>query len=240
MLNRESVKILSIVPGRGGSKGLSNKVRKELNGRPMFSYPLSEALESEYVDNMRVIVDSDDEEVLGLGREYGAETPYVRPEHLGGDSVSVIAVYKYAVNWFRENESYFPDIVVGLQSNVPLVQHESIDLCITNVLYHGCDSSFTMYKCDIHPHRLYYLEDDNKVVFSEYTSENPVSRQARRNLYKMDGAVIARKVDLLDQWNNDSFALGENKIATLVPKIQTVDVHDEFDFAMAETLLKLV
>lgn len=75
--------IVAIIPARGGSKGLPNKNIRELNGKPLIAYSIEVALQSELID--RVILSTDSEEIAEVGREYGAEVPFLRPTNLATD-----------------------------------------------------------------------------------------------------------------------------------------------------------
>ena len=72
------MKNLAILPARGGSKSIPKKNITNLNGRPLISYSLGAVKKSKYVG--RIVVSTDDEEIARVAREYGAETPFMRPK----------------------------------------------------------------------------------------------------------------------------------------------------------------
>ena len=92
--NRDSM-TLCIIPARGGSKRIPRKNIKPFNGKPMIAYSIEAALESGCF--ARVAVSTDDEEIAAVARQYGAETPFVRPPELADDFATTGAVMRHAV-----------------------------------------------------------------------------------------------------------------------------------------------
>jgi len=86
---------LCIIPARGGSKRIPRKNIKPFNGKPMIAYSIEAALESGCF--ARVAVSTDDEEIAAVARQYGAETPFVRPPELADDFATTGAVMRHAV-----------------------------------------------------------------------------------------------------------------------------------------------
>ncbi len=78
--------ILAIIPARGGSKGIPRKNIRKFAGYPLISYSIAAGLQSELVT--RVIVSTDDEEISAVAREYGAETPFMRPAVFAEDNTT--------------------------------------------------------------------------------------------------------------------------------------------------------
>jgi len=80
---RSQTKILAVIPARGGSKGIPNKNKRLLGGKPLIAHSVEAAINSKLIE--RVVVSTDDPEIAELGRQYGAETPSLRPKNLSGD-----------------------------------------------------------------------------------------------------------------------------------------------------------
>lgn len=74
---------VAVIHARGGSKRIPKKNIKDFCGAPMISYPIKVALESKIFD--RVVVSTDCEEIAKVARDFGAEVPYMRPDHLADD-----------------------------------------------------------------------------------------------------------------------------------------------------------
>ena len=74
----------------------------------------------------RTIVSTDDEEIAAVAREWGAETPFMRPEEFAQDNTTDLPVYQHALKWLDEHEDYRPDVVVQLRPTSPI---RPLDLC---------------------------------------------------------------------------------------------------------------
>jgi pseudaminic acid cytidylyltransferase len=94
---------VAIIPARGGSKRIPGKNIKNFYGKPMISYPIRAALNSGIFD--RVIVTTDDPQIASVAREFGAETPFLRPDELANDYTTTVPVIKHAIEWLNNNQA---------------------------------------------------------------------------------------------------------------------------------------
>jgi CMP-N-acetylneuraminic acid synthetase len=116
---------LAIIPARGGSKGIPRKNIRNFAGYPLIAWSIAAAKQSELVT--RVIVSTDDEEIASVAREFGAETPFVRPAKFAEDNTTDLPVFEHALQWLAENENYRPEIVVQLRPTSPIRPRGLVD-----------------------------------------------------------------------------------------------------------------
>lgn len=95
-------KILALIPARSGSKSVVNKNIRKINGKPMMAYSIEHAKASKYIN--RIIVSTDSEEYAQIAREYGAETPFIRPAEYATDTALDIDVFAHALSFLKEKE----------------------------------------------------------------------------------------------------------------------------------------
>lgn len=110
--------VLAIIPARGGSKGIPRKNIRNFAGFPLIAYSIRAAKTSSFVT--RVIVSTDDEEIAVISREYGAETPFLRPEKYSQDQTTDFPAFEHALGWLKEHENYEPEIVIQLRPTSPI------------------------------------------------------------------------------------------------------------------------
>ena len=110
--------ILALIPARGGSKGIPRKNIRNFAGYPLIAWSIAAAKQSELVT--RIIVSTDDEEIAAVAREYGAETPFLRPAEFAQDNTTDLPVFEHALQWLEENEDYQPEIVIQLRPTSPI------------------------------------------------------------------------------------------------------------------------
>src|SRR3989338_7151887 len=132
------MRILGIIPARGGSKSVPRKNIKELGGKPLIGWTIDAAKASGVLD--RIILTTDDNEIAGVGKQSGVEVPFMRPKELAEDKTPTLPVLQHAVEWLKEHERYYPDAVMLLQPTAPFRQAEHIEDAVTLFEQSGADS----------------------------------------------------------------------------------------------------
>jgi len=110
---------ICIIPARGGSKRIPRKNLKLFAGKPIIAWSIEAARKSCLFD--RIIVSTDDEEIAQIARDYGAETPFVRPPELSDDKTTAFAVIQHALLWLQEHGEK-PGYVCINYATAPFVQ----------------------------------------------------------------------------------------------------------------------
>jgi pseudaminic acid cytidylyltransferase len=114
---------LAIIPARGGSKRIPRKNLNEFYGKPIIAYSIEAALQSGLFDH--VIVSTDDAEIAAVAREFGADTPFIRPAELANDYTTTVPVIKHAVQWFNANVDKVTTVCC-LYATAPFVQVKAL------------------------------------------------------------------------------------------------------------------
>jgi N-acylneuraminate cytidylyltransferase len=126
--------ILALIPARGGSKGIPRKNIRSFAGYPLIAWSIAAAKQSSLVT--RVIVSTDDEEIAAVAREWGAETPFLRPSELAQDKTTDLPVFEHALKWLEEVEGYRPEVVIQLRPTSPIRPLTMVDDAIRILLDH--------------------------------------------------------------------------------------------------------
>jgi N-acylneuraminate cytidylyltransferase len=126
--------ILALIPARGGSKGIPRKNIRDFAGYPLIAWSIAAAKQSELVT--RVIVSTDDEEIAAVAREWGAETPFLRPAEFAQDKTTDLPVFEHALKFLEEIEGYHPGIVIQLRPTSPIRPRGMVDSAIRILLNH--------------------------------------------------------------------------------------------------------
>lgn len=108
--------VLAIIPARAGSKGIPGKNLRSLAGVPLLARTIQWAHETKCFS--RVLLTTDSPEFAALGKEHGAETPFIRPPELAQDNTPMLPVLRHAVDWVIQN-GWTPEIIVLLQPTAP-------------------------------------------------------------------------------------------------------------------------
>jgi len=114
---------VAIIPARGGSKRIPRKNIKNFAGKPMIAWSIDVAKKSGLFD--KIIVSTDDSEIAKVANEYGAQTPFVRPEELSNDFVATTEVIAHATNWCIE-QGWEVTAVCCIYATAPFIREQDL------------------------------------------------------------------------------------------------------------------
>jgi len=150
--------VVALVPARGGSKRVPRKNIRVLAGHPLLAYTIAAARESGVFDD--VIVSTEDEEIAGIARHYGAGTPFMRPAELAGDASPDIEWVTHALDSLRGSGRSF-DCFSLLRPSNPFRQAATIRRAWDIFSgAEGVDSLRAVEKCRQHPGKMWVIEGD--------------------------------------------------------------------------------
>lgn len=229
------MKILGVIPARGGSRTVPRKNLQRIAGRPLIAYAIGAALKSKLLD--RVIVSTEDEEIAKVARKYGAEVPFMRPKELARDNVSLIPVIQHAMRYL-ENVGWKADVIVSIQPTSPLIEATDIDLAIDKLVKTGCDSVVSV--CRIvhgHPYRALKLNGDRVVPFVK-KGQRYLQKQDLPPFYIFNGALFVRRRKVLEKWSGHDFALGKDVRAIVMDEMKSINIDTPLDLMVAKAVIK--
>lgn len=231
----ENKRIISIIPARGGSKGVPRKNIKKLLGKPLIAWTIEEAKSSKYID--RVVVSTDDEEIAEKSKKYGAEVPFLRPEELATDDAKTIDVILHALNWLKTREDYY-DFLVLLEPTSPLRDVEDIDKCIEILIDNPkAEAIVGVAKLEsTHPEFNVAINDEGFIRKSDGTTDFKVlRRQDLEDVYFFEGSIYISEVETLKQKRT---FYHKSTLGYVVPKYKSLEVDELCDFICIEALMK--
>lgn len=227
--------IVGSICGRGGSKGVTRKNIRPLNGKPLIYYTIECARSCPELD--RTIISTDDKEFAQIARQYGAEVPFLRPAHLAQDTSSKWDVFRHIVETLESTDERRVDILVDLDTGVPLRKPEDITKCINTILADDAvDVVVTAYVPDRNPYfNMVEVDIDGFARVSKPQKNAITRRQDAPQVYGLSPAVYAIRRDAL--WKYDHWAHSKMKIC-LMPHDRAIDIDTELDFRFVELLME--
>ncbi|MEK4406559.1 acylneuraminate cytidylyltransferase family protein [Sporosarcina sp. FSL K6-6792] len=226
MINKK--RVLAIIPARGGSKGVPRKNVRLLSGKPLIAWTIEEAKKSKYID--RLILSSDDQEIIETAKTYGCEAPFVRPNNLAKDSTLGIDPVLHALEGIP---GY--DYVVLLQPTSPLRLAKDIDGCIERLTETSSHACVSVTYPDSSPYWMYTMNE--KGTLQPLIKQKGIStrRQDLPMVYALNGAVYVAGIEWLKM--RQSF-LTEETAAFVMPRERSYDIDTEEDFMWCDWVLK--
>lgn len=195
------MKILAIIPARGGSKGVPGKNIKLLNGKPLLAYTSEIALQSKYLTE--VIVSTEDEQIIEVAKNLGIKVPFIRPAALSQDNTPTIDVIIHALQWY-ENQNIFFDAVCLLQVTSPFRTVDFLDNAINKFIEQDTDSLVSVLKVphEYNPHWTFEVNEAGNLKIA--TGENQIisRRQELPAAYHRDGSIYITKTKVLLEQNS--------------------------------------
>jgi len=221
--------ILAVIPARGGSKGLPRKNIRILRGKPLIAWTIGEAKKSKYID--RLILSSEDAEIISVARQWGCETPFVRPRELASDETPGVEPILHAIDALSKKYDY----VVMLQPTSPLRIAEDIDGCIEMCFNSTAPVCVSMTKPEKNPEWMYRVADTGSTVPVTNLGYTSSRRQDLQPAFVLNGAVYVAETAWLKQHRT---FISEEMKAFRMPPDRSKDVDTELDLEFCEFLLR--
>ena len=230
------LKILALIPARGGSKGIPKKNIKLLLGKPLIVYSIEGAKKSQYID--RVIVSTDSQDIVDVAREAGAEVPFLRPAEISEDMTPDTPVFEHCLQWLKEKENFVPDMMVHLRPTGPLRTADEIDEAIEMLAAdETADSIRSIEEPPKPPFKMWEPQGNYIKPFAELHGMKDFHTMPRQMLPK----VYQTTADIGIMWTRTvvqkKSVIGD-RVLPYYLKHPTIDIDHLIDFEIAEMLLK--
>jgi CMP-N,N'-diacetyllegionaminic acid synthase len=228
------LKVLGIIPARGGSKGIPRKNLALLLGKPLLAYTAEAALSAKRLT--RTVLSTEDEEIARVGQMHGLDVPFIRPLHLAQDDTPTIAVLQDVVKRV-ENQKEFYDAIFTLQPTNPLRSSADIDGAIDVLEQTGADSVISFVDVgEKHPARMKFITPEGRALDPPFGEQvEGQRRQDLPKLYLREGSIyITRRRVLMEQ----NSVKGYDCRAWLIPEDRACNIDTPFDLFLAEQLLR--
>jgi len=227
------VKILAIIPARGGSKSVPRKNIINVNGRPLISYTINAALMVECLTD--VIVSTDDSEIAKISRELGAQVPFVRPEDLASDQAQMAPVIEHALCFMEKKQGFKYDAILMLQPTSPLRTPQHIEESIDLFKSQECDSVVSIVSVGgNHPFRMKRLIDNQLINFIDQGFWDLRPRQSLPDVYIRNGAIYLINRDV---FMNQHQMIGKKCLGYVMKDAESTNIDTPIDLKIARLLL---
>jgi N-acylneuraminate cytidylyltransferase len=225
------MKILVIIPARGGSKGIPHKNIKPLNGKPLIHYTIDEA--REIVSDEDICVSTDDLEIIKCVEDYGLKVPFVRPEELATDTAGTYEVLLHALNFYEKQGRHY-DVVMLLQNTSPFRKAEQIKEALK--LYNkDVDMVVSVKECPANPYYCVFEEDNNGFLHVCKGDGNIFRRQDAPKVYEYNGAIYIMNAEKLKTTHMHKM---QKRVKYVMDEMSSFDLDTMTDWNIAENIIK--
>ena len=223
------MRVLGVIPARGGSKGVKDKNIRLLHGKPLLGWTARAALPSDLTD---LILSTDSEQIASVGREWKIEVPFIRPPELAADDSKSIDVMQHALTALQSQGRRY-DAVMMLQPTTPFRNTNDINACIALLQETQADSVISVEEVEAyHPARMKFMERGFLVdpPFQETYENQP--RQELAPMFIRNGAIYLTLSSVIMY---GSFK-GRRCAGYVMPHSRSVNIDSLEDFEYAEWL----
>ncbi|MCG2611265.1 acylneuraminate cytidylyltransferase family protein [Flavobacterium sp. SM15] len=192
------MRIIGVIPARGGSKGVPGKNIKLLGDKPLIAYSIQSAKKSNLL--AQIIVSTDSEEIAKVAQDWGAEVPFLRPKDLAEDTTPTLKVLQHVLDFYQVRGIFF-DAVCLLQPTSPFREDDFIDNAIQKFINSGADALVSVLPVphEYNPHWT-FESDENDFLRIATGEEKIISRRQELPMaYHRDGAVYITKSEIIKE-----------------------------------------
>lgn len=225
-------RVTALIPARGGSKRLPRKNVKLLGDKPLIAWSIETALASKYID--RVIVSTDDDEIKQVSEQYGAEVPFLRPEHLSNDHASSFDVIKHAIGFLQLNHAN--ELIVLLQPTSPLRLVVELDTSLEFFISKNAKGVVSISETEHSPMWSNTLPES--CCMSDFIRPEVQGKRSQDlpQFFRLNGSIYIYEILTLLEKGNIFF--NENVYGFETSLETSIDIDTALDFKIAEILFR--
>jgi N-acylneuraminate cytidylyltransferase len=226
-------RILALICARGGSKGIPRKNIRSLGGKPLIAWSILVARKCQGID--RIVVSTDDAEIAAIAREFGAETPFLRPEELARDGSPEWSVWRHALETLETFGGYRPEILINIPPTAPFRSPEDLVAAVQALEEGDTDMVISVSEARRNPY-FNMIEMDGK-GFAYLCKKNHAGLTRRQDappVYDMTTVVYAARPEYV--FTSEGLFQGKVR-AVVIPEIRALDIDTPLDWKYAEFLL---
>ena len=228
--------ILCVIPARSKSKGIPNKNIREIGNKSLIEIAIRKALNAKGIS--KVILSTDSDIYAQIGIKNKVHPNRLRPKEVSHDKVTLIKVLQHELKQEAMLNNHF-DAVISLQPTNPFIKLQTIQKCIDTFLENPqkCVSIITEIN-DGHPYVALRLDENNNLPLISPFINPPKNaklypRQAREKAFKHAGALYLRPSEIINNFKNHSYGLGDNPIGIKVNQLEGFDINSPIDLEIA-------
>lgn len=185
------LRVLAVVPARGGSKGLKNKNIRPLLGVPLVAHTGRLIKKLSFID--RAVVSTQDLKIARAAQKSGLAAPFMRPATLSGPRVADMPVLKHALLEMERRDGVRYGIVVMLQPTSPLRRPSHVADCVKKLVKEKLDAVWTVSPTDLkfHPLKQLVVDQRGRMGYFDSRGLRIIARQQLSPIYHRNGAAYA-------------------------------------------------
>ena len=229
------MRILGIIPARGGSKGIPNKNIIDLCGKPLISWSIKtgiDLLEKNVLS--RCIISTDNNKIAKIANDYGADIPFIRPHYASTDKAKSIEYVIHALDSLKERGEVY-DAVMILQPTNP--QRNLFDICdvVKKFISSKAESLISCYEEDYINELVMYVQDNKDILKPLHPNHNKgVRRQQHGPILIRNGTLYVTKTPYLLRTKQ---LICDNPMLLKINKLESIGIDNLDDLNLLRMII---
>lgn len=223
---------IAVIPARGGSKRIPRKNIRDFCGKPLIAWPIAAARESGCFD--RIVVSTDDEEIMAVARAHGAEAPFRRPFDLSDDFTPTVPVIAHAVAWAQRTDPV--ERACCIYATAPLLRGDDLIRGRAMLDQGDRDYAFSVTTFPFPIQRALRLDDRGHVAMIDPTQRETRSQDLDETYHDAGQFYWGRA----EAWLAHRPILAARSAAVVLPRKRVQDIDTPEDWERAELLFRML
>ena len=228
------LKILAVVPARGGSKGIPRKNLAQVGGMSLIGHAAKVATSLPWID--QAIISTDDPEMLEEGKRWGLQTPFIRPPELAQDGTSAVETWRHA--WLTCEQYYHCqfDLSIWLQPTTPLRTPEEVERTVKTLVEDGHQAAATVSRVPGHftPQKILTVDKSGVLHYFSQDGSKHTARQTIPDYFYRNGLCYAvTRATLIDK----GLIIEEDCVGVIIDR-PMVNIDEPIELELANLLLQ--
>lgn len=226
------MKNIAIITARGGSKRIPRKNIKEFCGIPILAYSIEAALNAGVFDT--VMVSTDDEEIAGVARQYGAEVPFFRSENTSNDYATTNDVLLEVLTEYEKRGTDY-ELACCIYPTAPFVTAGKLKDAVARLLQSDADTLIPVVAFSYPPQRAMIVKD-GRLVFEYPQYLDSRSQDLEPHYHDVGQFYVFRTAAFR---KNKKLMVG-NILPLVVSELEVQDIDNQTDWEIAEIKYRLM
>lgn len=228
------MKILAVIPARGGSVGIPHKNIVPLGGSPLIAHTIRAARQAGLPDEA-ICVSTDDPKIIEAATAEGLKVPFVRPAELATSTCGTREVLLHALGYYRA-QGFDPDTILLLQPTSPFRNGNHIREAVAQFeSLPDADMVVSVKSAATNPYlNCYEVRPDGTLEISKGSGTIP-RRQDAPEVWEMNGAIYVIRTASLEKGPIGLFAA---RYMYPMGEAESLDIDTPLDLAVAEMMLE--
>jgi len=230
--------IYSLIPARGGSKGVPHKNVRLLRGKPLIVHSIEISLKCPSIQ--RTFISTDSQQIAEVARNAGGEVPFLRPSGLAQDDTRDLPVFQHFLGWLAQNDVPLPDAIFQFRPTSPARSVSKIEEAVELLKRHPrADSVRGVIEPAQNPYKMWSIGSDGfmRPLLSISGVSEPFNepRQSLPKVYWQVGYLDLIRTRTISEQNS---LTGACVLPLKIDSKDSIDIDDEFSFQLAEFLME--